>query len=264
VVLFVAFMLIRSVVRDGKRATWEILRVVCLMIGAGLVRFSAEGRIGAWGEWLGAGCFVATLIISLIVQRAISRGRLFARGVDPEGIMTSKPGRDIGIETLLSQYPGPVVLRPGKLRLAGFVLLGAGFIVAGAYMVRSHADYGWFVFSFSALCTIILVASVLSGLSLTLDSEGFQKEGFGRVRRSDWRSVTNIHAAGYAPAQTKSVCYLDSSLNNGRPANTLGYNAMLSSTFGMSGDDLASLMTRWQSQALGRYPLEKKLGETAR
>jgi hypothetical protein len=46
--------------------------------------------------------------------------------------------------------------------------------------------------------------------------------------------------------------YRNSRRDDGRHANTPGYNAMLSDTFGMAGDDLANLMTRWQDQALGK------------
>jgi hypothetical protein len=48
------------------------------------------------------------------------------------------------------------------------------------------------------------------------------------------------------------VYYHNSRWNDGRHANAPGYNAMLSYKFGMAGDDLANLMTRWQDQALGK------------
>ena len=51
VVVFVALMLIRSIISGGKRVVWEILRVTAGLVCTLLVGLSSRGNIGSWGAW---------------------------------------------------------------------------------------------------------------------------------------------------------------------------------------------------------------------
>jgi hypothetical protein len=70
VVVFVAFALIRSAIRGGKQAVWEILRVTAGLTCMVLAGLSGRGNIGPWGAWIGFGGVFALLLAALIVGRS--------------------------------------------------------------------------------------------------------------------------------------------------------------------------------------------------
>jgi O-antigen/teichoic acid export membrane protein len=70
VVVFVALMLIRSMVKGGKRVVWEILRTTAGLLCMMLAGLSSRGSIGLWGTWLGFGGMLALLLGTLIFRRS--------------------------------------------------------------------------------------------------------------------------------------------------------------------------------------------------
>ena len=70
VVAFVAFALIRAVLRRGKPVVWEILQIATGMVCMSLVALSSRGNIGAWGTWVGFGGGFVLLLATLIVGRS--------------------------------------------------------------------------------------------------------------------------------------------------------------------------------------------------
>jgi hypothetical protein len=62
-VAFVAFALIRAVLRRGMPVVWEILQIATGMVCLSLVALSSRGNIGAWGTWVGFAVLLATLIV---------------------------------------------------------------------------------------------------------------------------------------------------------------------------------------------------------
>ena len=70
VVVFVALMLIRSIISGGKRVVWEILRVTAGLVCTLLVGLSSRGNIGSWGAWFGFGGVLALLSATLIFRRS--------------------------------------------------------------------------------------------------------------------------------------------------------------------------------------------------
>jgi hypothetical protein len=68
VVIFVTFALIRSIIFGGKRAVWEIVRVIAGLISMLLVGLSSRGNIGPWGAWAGVGCASVLLLTTLAVS----------------------------------------------------------------------------------------------------------------------------------------------------------------------------------------------------
>jgi hypothetical protein len=69
VIAFVAFALIRSVIRHGMPVVWEILGITTGMVCMLLVALSGRGNIGPWGAWVGFGGGFAVLLIALSVKR---------------------------------------------------------------------------------------------------------------------------------------------------------------------------------------------------
>ena len=73
VVAFVAFALIRSVMRRGMPVVWEILRNAISLVCMVLVGLSARGNIGPWGAWVGFGGGFAVLLIAWYVGRSATK-----------------------------------------------------------------------------------------------------------------------------------------------------------------------------------------------
>ena len=73
VVAFVAFALIRSVMRRGMPVVWEILRNAISLVCMVLVGLSARGNIGPWGAWVGFGGGFAVLLIAWYVSRSVTK-----------------------------------------------------------------------------------------------------------------------------------------------------------------------------------------------
>lgn len=69
-VAFVAFALIRAVLRRGMPVVWEILQIATGMVCMSLVALSSRGNIGAWGTWVGFAGGFAVLLATLIVGRS--------------------------------------------------------------------------------------------------------------------------------------------------------------------------------------------------
>jgi hypothetical protein len=69
VVIFVALALIWSIIRGGKRAFWEILRVTAGLVCLALAGLSGHGNIGPWGIWVGLGGLSITLLAALFADR---------------------------------------------------------------------------------------------------------------------------------------------------------------------------------------------------
>ena len=73
VVAFVAFALIRSMIRRGMPVVWEILQITTGMACMSLVALSSRGNIGPWGTWAGFGGGFAVLLIALYVSRSAKK-----------------------------------------------------------------------------------------------------------------------------------------------------------------------------------------------
>jgi hypothetical protein len=157
----------------------------------------------------------------------------------------------------MDRIPKPLILYPSRTK---WILPFAGsaiFMVVGVWVLvtQDHSAAIWFSVLGSVGCSIVFATILLPGSSsLTLDADGFQMKQFYRVRKIRWQNVTNIHSGNIRPSRIKTVRYNDSQLSGGKLAKlettTLGYNAMLPDTYGMTADDLAALMTQWRDRGL--------------
>jgi hypothetical protein len=73
VVAFVAFALIRAVLRRGMPVVWEILQIATGLVCMLLVALSSRGNIGAWGSWVGFGGGFAVLTTAFYVSRSAKK-----------------------------------------------------------------------------------------------------------------------------------------------------------------------------------------------
>jgi hypothetical protein len=73
VIAFVAFALMRSVIRRGMPVVWEILQITTGLVCMSLVGLSSRGNIGPWGTWAGFGGGFAVLLIALYVSKTSNK-----------------------------------------------------------------------------------------------------------------------------------------------------------------------------------------------
>jgi hypothetical protein len=66
-VLFIALVLFRAVLRTGRRALKEILRVGAIMVTMFLAVVFSRGEIGQLGAWAGFGGAVVVTVLSFII-----------------------------------------------------------------------------------------------------------------------------------------------------------------------------------------------------
>jgi hypothetical protein len=66
-VLLVALFLLRAVLRTGRRALKEILRVGALMVAMFLTVVVSRGEIGQLGAWAGFGGAAVVTVLSFII-----------------------------------------------------------------------------------------------------------------------------------------------------------------------------------------------------
>jgi hypothetical protein len=164
------------------------------------------------------------------------------------------------VEELLSRFPGPITLYPSREKWAMLAAGSAPFVVIGGIMIldaSANTLWGWVAVVFFGACLLIAAIRLLPGAAaLTLDVSGFEEHTlfFQRVR-AQWRNVTDIQA-DTAPARSnaKLVWYNDPEWKGswlaGQETALPGCNAGLTDTYGLSAEELAELMIRWQHRAL--------------
>jgi hypothetical protein len=165
------------------------------------------------------------------------------------------------IDAILSRFPGPVMLY--RSRKKWWLVLFASLVLAyGGYgMIGEGKLMGWFVLAFFGLVAVTAAASLLPGAGkLTLDASGFEVVNLFRRFRSRWQDVGNFQPIVLPRTSQKFVGY-DTGDFAGRPVagavarfnvRISGRAGMLPDTYGLSADDLATLMTRWRERAVGR------------
>jgi len=157
---------------------------------------------------------------------------------------------------ILARFPGPVTLRPSRLKWFLVLLICAAFTAGGIAMVADGATGGWFVLVFFGLGVPLSIAAMLPGAGgLTLDRNGFEITNLFRRQSYVWPDVSGFEAARIPPAGNNMVVF-DHAGAVGRTVAKLnvslvGRNAGLPDTYGLSADVLADLMDRWRDRAVG-------------
>ncbi|MGO9258307.1 MAG: hypothetical protein ACLQU1_18620 [Bryobacteraceae bacterium] len=147
-----------------------------------------------------------------------------------------------------------LVLRPAKWKSIACLVGSLAFAAFGARVAVSNGGIVvWLCVSFFALCSAVFLVQLIPGSSyLRLTAEGFDVcTMFRKWPRILWSSASNFRAVSIPPSFTRLVVFdLDeparrtlSRLNRG----LAGADAGLPDTYGMSAQDLASLMNAWRS-----------------
>jgi hypothetical protein len=164
------------------------------------------------------------------------------------------------LDAILSRFPGPVTLRPSRMKWL-LVLLAGGVFAFGGYLMLADGDpWGWFVLVFFGAVAIVAAIVLLPGAGgLTLDRNGFRVANPFRGSSSPWHEVSGFEPVSIPPSGQKLVVYDDITLTgNIATLNVaiVGRNASLPDTYGLTADDLARLMTLWQDRAMRAEPGE--------
>jgi hypothetical protein len=169
---------------------------------------------------------------------------------------TIDPKLDSSVEALLGRYPGPMLLRPSSRKWSLILLASAGFAVSFVLLIRTmqleawFAGVLWFFAAFFAAGTVAATVQLLPGASeLTLNATGFEVVRFFRRQRTDWQDASRFTPVAIPPYDVPLVAYDDANAQTGTSSIT-GRTATLPDTYGLSADDLASLMGRWRDRAI--------------
>jgi hypothetical protein len=175
----------------------------------------------------------------------------------------------------LLQFPGPLKLRPSKWKWSA-LLIGTGLVTIGALgqTITSHSTRlsDWFGVAFFGIATVLFAYMLFfAHFELTLDANGFGWTG-GRLSErwrwidvDDFAVVRSLVGGVSGSSLRKGVGFNDKRLNNRkttsiamgealseamRGRNCLIPDAFFFSSFGLSMEELAFLMSKWRERAL--------------
>ena len=158
-------------------------------------------------------------------------------------------------DAILARFPGPVTLRPSRLKWIFILLICVAFAVGGYFMAADGKTIGWWILAFFGLGVPVSIAAMLPGAGgLTLDRGGFEVVNLFRRQSYTWAEVSGFKKAqlvyqnemvvfDHAGAKGKMIASVNTGL--------VGRNAGLPDTYGFSTDVLADLMARWRDRAMG-------------
>jgi hypothetical protein len=159
------------------------------------------------------------------------------------------------VDEILSRFPGPIILYPSRTKWL-LVLLGcAAFAAIGFWMIASENVFGWLLLLFFGTGAGLAFVALLPGASaLKLDRRAFEITSLFRRYPVSWQAVSNFEALPIATSGIKVVLF-DNADEGHRVISNLnvavsGHNAGLPDTYGMSAEELASLMVRWRESAV--------------
>lgn len=182
----------------------------------------------------------------------------FARPAAP-----SVPAGDAGdVALILASFPGPATLHPSRrkfvLALAGclaFAAVAIWLLQEGSLSPAGTAKV-WLGLVVFGVCALVPAVMLLPGAGrLTLDAEGFEQVSLYVKRRVVWRDVGNFTVRPYSMRGRTNHCvgYDDARLRtDNMNRRMIGRNAALPDAYGLSHDQLASLMTQWRARALAQ------------
>jgi len=163
------------------------------------------------------------------------------------------PATERSVDSIMSRFPGPLLLYPSRKKWLLLLLLSAMFTAAGVDMVLRNAPSGWLVLIFFGAGLVMSATMLLPGAGgLVLDGDGFQVTSLFRRHRSRWQDVTRFEPISVPYARQRMVGFDDTTAGRTITAiNTAltGHNAALPDTYGFSVDELAELMRRWRERA---------------
>ncbi len=188
---------------------------------------------------------------------------IFAAQLWPTLLLSRKPEQ---VGTLLARYPGPVELHVPQ-RKTLLVLFGMA-IFAGVSLWYLHNDNPgtlatallWFCVAALALCSPLVILQLIRGAGLRLENDGFRIKQPWKWRFVRWKDASEFGVGSTALIASHKgdwstvVTFDDRNADESKAAilnrSIVGRNSSLPDTYGLSPEDLQSLMNRWRERAL--------------
>ena len=148
-------------------------------------------------------------------------------------------------------------LRPSPWKHVALMVLSAGFVTMGGFLVAEGQAFGWLCIAFFGLGVVVAIVTLLPGASyLELRRDGFEFSSLYRKWFQRWSDVdeffprriaTNVMVCwNFAPG------YVGQARGRKVSAGLTGVEAGLPDTYGMPAAELAALMNRWRLGDPGR------------
>jgi hypothetical protein len=159
------------------------------------------------------------------------------------------------VAEILARFPGPVTLAPSRLKWVLILLGCAGFVAIGILLMPKSEAMTWFAIVFFGVGTAVALVMLMPGAGgMKLDGAAFEFTSLFRSHSVPWRDATGF-MAGTIPRAGKMMVFFDDARARGKALGQLnvsmtGRNAAVPDTYGLSADDLASLMAQWRERAL--------------
>jgi len=161
------------------------------------------------------------------------------------------------VAAILAHYPGPVTLYASRWKWLLMLVACIAFTGAGAAEGQSWTN--WLGVVFFGLGAIISALMLLPHAgSLLLDVDGFEMRVLFRRIRVSWRDASNFEAiypvgVRRLPTTAKVVGFDHAKFKDSRWADLskaiTPHAGRMVDTYGLSAEDLASLMAQWHERA---------------
>lgn len=158
-------------------------------------------------------------------------------------------------------HPESLVLRPSKKKFVGLLMISAGFVVTGLWLLQNgdiSPTLGWVCVAFFGLGTVVGVATLLPGAAyLRLEPEGFTMCSLYRSAFYRWSDVSEF-VVGRVGMQSMVMFEYSSQRTDAatlRAVNAalFGHQAALPDTYGMTHEALVDLLNRQRASALAGH-----------
>jgi hypothetical protein len=161
-------------------------------------------------------------------------------------------------EEILARFPGPVELKPSRIKWITVLAVFAGFVTIGLFGVQSDLPplLAWPFIVFFGLGVVVSAVAMLPGAgSLILNRDGFTvRTIFRKANSSRWRDTS-----GFEPGlgtYNGLVMYDDEVASQRFPktsgflAALMGHGGALPDTYGLGAKGLSAVMRQWRERAL--------------
>jgi hypothetical protein len=143
------------------------------------------------------------------------------------------------------------ILRPNRFKTFGWLALCAGFTAGGAWMIFSGEPMGWLPALFFGLCVVVFVVTLLPNSAyLRVSQDGFTVCSLFRAQSYRWSDVGPFTVGRIGP--NRMVVFNFSGRYRAQPrarkaaAALTGYEGALPDSYGMSLEELASLLNGYR------------------
>ena len=150
--------------------------------------------------------------------------------------------------------PGTLVLKPSRIRLVAYLVGSLSFVAVGIWGVMEGRQYLWATIIFFGLGSIVFLVQLHPrSSSLTLTNDKFVVRSLFRGFEHSWDEVDTFFVVRFGTRRMVAFNYSKEYLEQQRArriaAKMFGAEAGIPGSFGMSLEQLASIMNAWKHRA---------------